>query len=147
MLTLIHIDVVLVIHVEKLIRLTSDICRSILKSLSFVLICVTYYFFTANNKLDIECTLCTKLFASPLFARIGRVGVYIHCKFCLNENAITNLTIKILHNIYFDSDLFLYTRDLKTEFWIQNYLLNLCSITVNSQRSLCSQKAGLKCPY
>ena len=39
-----------------------------------------------------------------------------------------------------ESDLFLYTG-----FWVQNYILNLCSGAVNLQRLLCSQKAGVKC--
>ena len=46
----------------------------------------------------------------------------------------------------FDSILFLlYKKSLKqtfkTGFWVQNHLLNLCSSALNSQRSLCSQKA------
>ena len=34
-----------------------------------------------------------------------------------------------------------------TGFWIQCHLLNLCSRVVNSQRLLCSKKAGVKCSY
>ena len=49
----------------------------------------------------------------------------------------------------FDSDLFLYTRNLKkrtfkTGFWVKYHLLNLCSSAVDSQRLFCSQKAGEK---
>ena len=35
----------------------------------------------------------------------------------------------------------------KTVFLVQNRLLNLCSSAVDSQRLLCSQKAGVKCSY
>ena len=55
---------------------------------------------------------------------------------------------KYKKNIYvFDSELFLYTYNLKTGFWVRNHLYNLCSSAVNSQRSLCSQKAVVKCSY
>ena len=44
--------------------------------------------------------------------------------------------------------LFAYQKSLngtfRTGFWVQNHLLNLCSSAVNSQRLLCSQKAGVK---
>ena len=36
-------------------------------------------------------------------------------------------------------------RKLKTGFWVQNHLMNLCSSAVNSQRLLCILKAGVKC--
>ena len=48
-----------------------------------------------------------------------------------------------------ESNLFLYAKSLKRTFkigfWVQSHLLNLCSNAVNSQRLLCSQKAGVKC--
>ena len=34
-------------------------------------------------------------------------------------------------------------RTIKTGFWVQNHLLNLCSNAVKSQRLLCSQKSNL----
>ena len=38
-------------------------------------------------------------------------------------------------------------RTFKTVFWVQKHLSNLCSSAVDSQRLLCSQKAGVKCFY
>ena len=39
------------------------------------------------------------------------------------------------------------TNVYKVFFWVQNYHLNLCSSVVNLLRLLCSQKAGVKCPF
>ena len=45
--------------------------------------------------------------------------------------------------------IFVYLKSLKrtvnTGFWLENHLLNLFSSAVNSQKLLCSQKAGVKC--
>ena len=54
--------------------------------------------------------------------------------------------------MYFNSDLFMCTRNFskqtcKTGIWVQNHFLNLFSSAVNSQRLLCSRKAGVKCSY
>ena len=48
--------------------------------------------------------------------------------------------------IYFCTSNILNER-LKPVFLVQNDPLNLCSSAVNSQRLLCSQKAGVKCLY
>ena len=51
----------------------------------------------------------------------------------------------------FDLDFFVYWKSLKrtfeTVFCVQNHLLNLFYSAVNSQRSFCTQKAGVKCSY
>ena len=54
-----------------------------------------------------------------------------------------------VNNLYFWLRfIFVYQKSLKrtfkTGFWVQNHLLNLCSRAVNSQRLLCSQRAGVR---
>ena len=59
--------------------------------------------------------------------------------------------INLIRHTKSESDLFCIPEIFKTNvlnrFLVQNHLLNLCSGAVNSQRLLCSQKAGVKCSY
>ena len=63
---------------------------------------------------------------------IGSVFFQIH-------SFIKGTQDNFLLNIFFGI-LEIFKQTFKTDFWVQNQLLNLCSVAVNSQRLLCGQK-------